>query len=151
MSEIKLKHGKVVIVDDADFEWLNQWKWCMTSRGYIHRNAGTNGYILIHRLIMDAPHGKDVDHINGNRADNRRSNLRVCSRSENLCNKGLLSNNTSGFKGVSRFRKTKWQTYINIQGKRYNLGHFSSKEEAAKVYNEAALKYHGKFARLNNV
>lgn len=92
----------------------------------------------------------DVDHINNNPLDNRKINLRICNRSQNLINRRLLGFNTSGFRGVSKFRN-KWQAYINYDRKRIHLGHFENKTDAAKAYNIAALKYHGEFVRLNNV
>jgi len=111
------------------------------------------------RLIMDEPKGMLVDHVNGDTMDNRRSNLRICSKSENGRNRKIASkNNTSGFKGVSYRKKgpdminewsRPWQAYINYDKKRHYLGTFATAEEAARAYNLKAKELHGEFARLN--
>jgi hypothetical protein len=94
----------------------------------------------------------EIDHINKNRLDNRKKNLRFCTRSENLYNKTTNKNNTSGYKGVVwDNQRRKWCASISIERRRINLGFFQNKEEAAKVYNEAALKYHGEFASVNDI
>lgn len=91
-----------------------------------------------------------VDHINGNRQDNRIANLRLATTSENLCNRGKPRNNTSGFKGVSWNTKFQiWQATIKFNGRNKNLGRFASREKAAEAYSKAALQYHGDFANLD--
>jgi len=102
----------------------------------------------MHRLIMDAPDGTDVDHRNMDRVDNRRSNLRLATRAENLRNQGLSRNNTSGFKGVSRL-DGKWRAEIRVKWKLIYLGLFDDKVEAARAYDTAAKEHFGEFARLN--
>lgn len=94
-----------------------------------------------------------VDHINRNPLDNRRSNLRSANKSQNGANVGLRKDSTSGFKGVSFDKlKNKWKAYINIgEYGRQSLGYFTDKIDAAKAYNEAAIKYFGEFAGLNPV
>ena len=94
----------------------------------------------------------EVDHRNGNKLDNRKSNLRICSRSENQMNRGKQKNNTSGFKGVSQIKMNqKWVAYIKVNYKRIYIGCFLKKVDAARAYNMAALKYHGEFGLLNKV
>ena len=156
-KEIALTKGFVTIVDEADYDWLNQWKWCAHSQGYAIRtqNIGykngkqINKTISMHRVIMEAPDDMDVDHINGDVRDNRRCNLRVCTTSENLRNK-ISKVGFSKYKGVGLhgYRK-KWRSYITVDNKHISLGYFASEREAAEAYNEAAKKYFGEFAKLN--
>lgn len=156
MKEIPLTQDKVAIVDDGDFEWLNQWKW------HAHRRHGIwyalRGIVVakkpvairMHRMILDAPIGVQVDHINGDGLRNTRDNLRLVTDQQNRFNGRLYANNTSGYKGVSLFRPTgKWCAHIGFNGKRKNLGYFGTPEEAASAYDNAARKLFGEFARLN--
>ena len=109
--------------------------------------------LSIHRLIMDAPKGMEVDHINGNPLDNRKSNLRICTRSENERNKGPLKNNTSGYKGVTRQsrinKNDKWRAQIRHNSKLIVIGLYEDKEEAARAYDKKAKELHGEYAYLN--
>ena len=145
---IPLTQGKFTLVDDEDFEYLNQWKWSYDGR-YAERNVG--GKICrMHRVIIHTPDGMDTDHINLNKLDNRKENLRVCSRSENKMNIKKQANNTSGYKGVD-FQKycKKWRARMQIRDINYNLGDFDSPVEAARAYDEFAKKNCGEFAKLN--
>ena len=150
MKKLLLTQGKYAIVDDGDFEWLNQWKWCYLSVGYAVR-VEKKRMIYLHRVIMRNPTWK-VDHINGNRLDNRRVNLRIVDNFQHARNKSMSKNNSSGYKGVYFHKASgKFQAYIDPDRKRKCLGYFSNPKEAAKVYNEAAVKYFGEFARLNKI
>ena len=95
MKEIPLSKGFVALVDDEDYEFLSQWKWHVNIRGtnkyaqsrkYI-RGVGNDKMVKMHRLVMKPKNGEDVDHINGNSLDNRKQNLRLCSRGQNVSNK----------------------------------------------------------------
>lgn len=156
MKEILLTQGKVAIVDDDMYEYLSQWKWCAHFDGkiwYADRNEGKFPFrktISMHRVVIDAPDGVDVDHVNGDGLHNWRGNLRHCTKSENGRNRGKNKGNTSGFKGVSWSKqKRKYEAYIKVHGKQTRLGFFATAEEAAHAYDSAAKSYHGEFARLN--
>jgi hypothetical protein len=154
MREIPLTQGKVALVDDEDYERLSCHKWRALrnkNRWYAMRDGGGRK-ILMHREIMGAPQGLQVDHIDGNGLNNQSCNLRICTNAENQHNQGVRSSNTSGFKGVSWYKRyRKWQVAIRIDGERKYLGYFSNKVEAARAYDNAAKRYHGEFARLNCV
>lgn len=149
--EIPLTRGLVALVDAADHEWLSQWKWCADGYGYaIREERGER--IRMHRLLL--PGVETVDHINRNRADNRRSNLRPCNRQEHARNTSKHRRRrapSSRFKGVC-FRKDtgKWTAYINVdRGERQYLGCFATEEAAAAAYDTAALRAFGAFAATN--
>lgn len=153
MKRIKLTQGQVAIVDDDDFEWLSQWNWRALQHPSGKFRAGRAGpqqaAILMHRLICRAARDEQVDHKNGDPLDNRRSNLRVCTKSENLCNRGAQKNNTSGFKGVTWHKLTsKWMAQISVRSRHIHLGLFSTARAAGRAYKIAARKYHGEFARV---
>jgi hypothetical protein len=152
-GQIPLAGGDFVIVDAADLDWLRQWSWRADVRnaGYARRAesvAGARHTILMHRQILGAPDGVQVDHVNGYGLDNRRANLRLCTAGENACNVGLRRDNRAGFKGV-RQDKEWWMARIQKGGRTVYLGCFRSAEEAARAYDVAALAHHGEFARLN--
>ena len=152
---IELTRNQSTIVDDEDFEKFNKFKWYCAKLLYACRDVKRNKQrtaLLLHREIMNAPVDKHVDHINGNTLDNRKENLRLATKSTNGMNRGIPNNNTSGYKGVHFFKRNKnWQAYINFESKRVHLGYFDNKHDAARAYNEAAIKYHGEFAKLNEI
>lgn len=152
--EIPLTRGKVAIVDDEDYDTLKKWKWYCTGDGYARRHeydAATKkrrSYAM-HRQMMQTPQGMETDHINGNKLDNRRCNLRICTTEQNQWNVGLKVDNTSGFKGVFwRKDRKKWQAMINKRGRRVHLGYFEAPEQAHAAYCNAAKEARGEFARL---
>lgn len=151
MKTIPLTQGKVTIVDDEDYSSLAQWKWCYSSNGYAERSSPRPKKILyMHRVITNTPKGMQTDHINGDRLDNRRSNLRVCSSAENRCNTGKMSTNKSGYKGVIWDKKSeKWMSRICFRGKQIYLGLFVDVIQAAEACDAAVKKLHGEFAKLN--
>jgi len=156
MKEIPLTQGYVALVDVDDYDFLMQWKWCamVTKSGNVYaarRSPMVNGKqkkTLMHRVVMNAPPDKFVDHRDGNTLNNCRSNLRLCTNAENLRNQGKNKNNTSGFCGVYRNGKG-FQAQIRLNGKLLHMGTYSTPEEAARAYDIGAIKYHGEFARLN--
>lgn len=148
MKTITLTQNKVAIVDDDDYEYLSQWKWYYNRSGYATRNESGH-QILLHRLLIES--GDDyVDHINRNKLDNRKCNLRICSNSQNQANSTKRSNNTSGYKGVSFNKQSKkWTAQITVNKNRIHLGYFDSPEDAAIEYDKYAREYFGEFALLN--
>lgn len=153
MPTIELTRGHFAIVDAADYEWLSQFKWYTFQTrhdSYAARTVRQDGprTILMHRAIMDAPQGMDVDHINGNGLDNRRANLRLATRSDNLRNRAADKDSAVPYKGVGR-KRNRFIARIKANGKRISLGSYRTAEEAARAYDAAALKHHGEFAHLN--
>lgn len=161
MKQIPLSKGKFALVDDADFDYLNQWKWFVRpSTGgseYAMRRTKTKGkvtMIFMHRFILGLTDSMTyVDHINHDGLDNQRANIRACTPSQNAMNR---SNGFgwSKFKGVGKNISTapnKWTSRIKINKKYNHLGYFKTEEEAAKRYNEEAIKLFDEFACLNQV
>lgn len=159
MKEIQLTQGKVALVDDEDYEELSKYKWYankqVNGKLYAFRKAAQDSVthkirpIYMHRVIMNTPQGMRTDHINNDGLDNRKVNLRVCTQSENLCNRGMNKNNTSGFKGVySRKdkRNSVWVAEVSIHGKKKYIGNYLTSQKAHEAYREACIKYHGEFA-----
>jgi|SRR6185369_7098158 len=153
------KHGKKVVkIDPIDFDLVSKYTWCLkiihkTNNFYacsdISKSRSERETISMHRLILNAKNKEIVDHKNGNGLDNRRINLRIVNPSQSSMNRGLSTINTTGFKGVTIGYKGKFKSRIGVNKKRISLGEFRSLTEAAKAYNNAALKYHGEFAKLN--
>jgi hypothetical protein len=142
------------MVDDADFDWLNQWKWCMGNDGYVRRSEQRNGKhirIFMHREILKPPLGMLGDHRFGNTLDNRRENLRICTYADNSRNRKRASN-TKFPRGVSWHRRDKrFRAQIKVNRRYIYLGAFRTEVEAAAAYNAGAIKYHGEFAYLNKL
>lgn len=151
MAVILTRKGQEILVDDEDYEALSVHRWSLDGpNGYAGRKIpGVKGTHRMHRQIMGLENGdkRRVDHINGDKLDNRKANLRVCQHGENLCNRGAPKNNASGYKGVY-FNKlrNKWAAGIGAQGKKYYLGLYATPEEAHAAYCEAAERLHGEFA-----
>ena len=156
-KEIPLTQGKFAIVDDDDYERVMQFKWFAqrTERGtwYAGRHLGSRTNrtrIMLHRFLMSARSGQNVDHVNLDGLDCRRSNMRFASRSQNAANRRRLSSNTSGYKGVTYCAQShKWRADITFENRQRNLGRFSTPEEAAAAYDDTARELFGAFARLN--
>jgi hypothetical protein len=154
MKEIPLTQGFVSIVDDADYEWLSMWKWYY-SKGYAARQSkralGRSKTLYMHREILHAPDGVEVDHIRtGETLDNRKENLRISTTAQNQFNRKLQINNTSGFKGVYWNKKNKvWEAQIKFNQRSIYIGRFDTAKKAALAYDEKASELFGKFARIN--
>lgn len=151
---IKLTQGKKTLVDDEDYEYLNQFKW-FYNNGYackmLPRNGKPQKATFIHKLVMNNP-SKRVDHINGDTLDNRKENLRLVTHSQNIINSKKRKNCTSKYKGVFRNKKAnKWQAQIRVKQKAIHLGYFTDEVKAAKAYNKAAIKYFKEYARINKI
>lgn len=163
MKTIELTKGKIALVDDEDFERVSKLKWypvcgARYASTVLYRYLGKYKYqhinIRLHRFIMGLTQRDimDVDHINHNGLDNRKTNLRICSRSQNSANSRLSKDSTSGFKGVYwHAPRRKWRARICKDGKRINLGTFADKKDAALAYNNKAMELFGEFACLNKI
>lgn len=150
--EIPLSQDKVALVDDADIDWLSQWKWsAMKARRtwYALRKSGGHT-ILMHRAICPVLNDGQVDHRDHDGLHNWRENLRPATPSQNQANRRVLPNNTSGYKGV-RLRPgyTRYLAYIRANGRQIQLGGFYDPVEAARAYDTAARELFGEFASLN--
>lgn len=156
MKTIPLTRGYVAVVDDEDYEWLVQWNW-----SYCESHPGLMGYavrssydemIYMHRAILSAPTGIRVDHANLDTLDNRRSNLRLATRSQQGMHRSKRVGGSSYYKGVCwDTQKGKWRAYIMKENRQTHLGLFTVEADAARAYNTAAQRFFGAFARLNDV
>jgi hypothetical protein len=150
MALIKLTQGKYAIIDDEDFERVSKLKWNYSKKiGYAESRL-ENGHLRMHRFIMNAKPGEETDHINFDGLDNRKSNLRLCTHTENMYHRRKHIDNTSGYKGVSWDKvNKKWHASIQKDGKKMHLGRFLDIQDAIKIYNKKASEAFGQFAQLN--
>ena len=160
MKRIKLTKGKYALVDDCDFEYLNQFKWCVNKSYtsdvyYVVRSKKIDGkwkQVRMHRLIMNAPKGMEVDHKDGDALNNQRCNLRVCTLTQNHLNRPSIKNCSSKYKGVSWLNmQQKWRVRISVNGKQRDIGCFNTELEAGIIANITIRRYHGEFARTNKL
>ena len=149
LGHVVLASGEMAYVDCEDVSLVSDHGWALHKDGYAH--ARINGrLILMHRYIMSAKAGEITDHINRNRLDNRKDNLRLCTLSQNGQN-ACKRTNRNRFKGAYRNRRGWWDARIRVNKKQLFLGSYPSEEDAAIVYNVAAQIFHGEFACLNNI
>lgn len=157
-----LSQGKFAAVDWSDLHIVASKKWHTTADGYAatgtRKQTGERSILRMHRLIMDAKAGQTVDHIDFDTINNRRTNLRFVSASQNMQHtRGWANRKYSKFKGVTRhvcskcngMHKKKWTAQITVNRKLYNLGAFEFEEDAAKAYDAAAKSNYGEYAYLN--
>lgn len=149
--EMKIKRKDkiyTIIFDDEDYNLINQYHWFIDSWGYCVANKNYKT-IYMHRLILEHNNvditDKEIDHINRNKLDNRKENLKTCSRYENSINRDIFKNNKSGYKGICWSKKyNKWRVYITVNKKQIHLGYFNDKEKAINCRRNAEIKYFGK-------
>lgn len=149
MKIVPLTKGQFAKVSDEDYERVMQHSWCMHARGYAKARINTK-YVLMHRWIMGAKDGEQLDHINHDKTDNQRENLRFCTSSQNHANRGAAICNTSGYKGVAwKKDKKKFRARIEVNYKNIHLGYFDDPADAARSYDKSAKEHFGDFAKLN--
>lgn len=156
MKAIRLTRGKIALVDDEDYERVNQYKWYayFASNTIYARRRPWNKIIKkysvqsIHRFILNAPKGMEVDHINGNGLDNRKANLRLCTRQQNCYNHRVRNTSKSGITGISWDTQTnKWRATITLNGKMINIGRFVEIEDAINARKKKAFELFSPFNR----
>jgi hypothetical protein len=152
---IPLNQGKHALIDADDFGTVGQFRWWIDSVGYAHTfirvRPGERRTVRLHRMIMREPELLQVDHLNTDRLDNRKCNLRLCDRKENSRNRNTnRGSKRSRYKGVTQHQGSpRWIARIRIGVKKLNLGVFDSENDAATAYNMAALHYYREYAKLN--
>jgi hypothetical protein len=147
MPSITLACGTHATVDPEDFDRLSVFYWCLHSKGYVQRNGVTGATVYMHREVSGASDGETVVHLNGDRRDNRKSNLSVF-RSHTLLLGSSEARSASGYKGVSP-NGDRWSARIKHLGELRYLGTFDTPEQAARAYDSAARRYRGSNARTN--
>lgn len=154
---IPLTQGKCAIVDDQDYEWLSRWKWCAIKprkTWYAVRAEYLDGKrknIYMHRFILNAPRGTEVDHANWNGLDNRRCNIRLATSSQNSANIWREATTKTPYRGIYRNRGAGWYAVVQVNYKRIRLGAYPTAEIAASAYDRAAISHFGEFAVTNGV
>ena len=153
--EVFFNDGSSFLIDAEDLDRISVMSWSKGKRGYpishLSRKSKTGKRaVCLHRVLIQCPPNYDIDHISGDKMDNRKSNLRVCTHQQNMFNQKMRCTNSSGYYGVS-FHKgaRKWCAYIHIGGKKLHLGLFEDKQGAAEARDRAAELYFGEYARLN--
>jgi hypothetical protein len=152
--EIQLEKG-TILVDDDDWEYLNEFSWYISHTGYSYTGIWmkfkqTTKQVKMERFIMRVPKGFIIDHINGNRCDNRKENLRLVTKQENNINRCKRSGCPTTYKGLTWIAKERrWKVRVKLDGKEYYVGRFVNEIDAAHAYDFKALELFGEIARLN--
>lgn len=160
MKKIPVAGGHHALVDDQDYEEVSKYRWRLSTTGYATRTiwygrqqTPKHRHITMHReLLGSAAIGKEIDHRNGVKLDNRRENLRPCTHRENARNRGKTRANTTGFKGVVKHAGKQSKGFIaqiRVDNKNRYLGYFPTPELAAAAYNKAAIQHFGEFVQIN--
>lgn len=155
MKLIELTQGKFAVVDDEDYEYISMFKWHLSYSGYVassvyNPETKRSKHLLMHRFLTPCPKGKQVDHIDGDRLNNCRDNLRICTLAENRSNSGRYTTNTSGHRGIQwRSDKKKWRARIFHDKKEYFLGYFADKDKAVEVWRRVAKLLYGEFVNFD--
>ena len=144
MEKIRLSNSKgFALIDGEDFEYLSQWKWYLNSNGYARATLpGSDKKTYMHQLVNKTPKGLVTDHINRDKLDNRKINLRTVEVIQNSRNRGLSNFNTSGHRGVSWTKTNKWEVYIWLKNKKIHIGRFTDFTEATKARKDAERIYY---------
>ena len=141
--------GVAFYFDDEDSELIRRHNWMLSKRGYITCKIDRKN-ICLHKLLINCDSGFEIDHISGNKLDNRKSNLRICTHQENLFNQRIRSTNKTGFSGVAwHDGAQKHEAYVHCGGKKHYLGLFEKAEDAAMARDGKARELFGEFANLN--
>lgn len=138
--------GFEFLFDLSDWDTVTEWSWSVDPRGYLAATVNKQ-HKTLHNLLTNPPKGLVTDHINGNKLDNRRKNLRICTQRENSYNTKVSKNNILGVKGVSPTPAGKFRARIMVDRKEIRLGHFEKIEDAIKARKQAEIKYFGEFTR----
>ena len=151
---IPLTKGAFALVDDEDYDGFSRHRWHLQSAGYAARSSPRpcRGYILMHRQILGAPDHLEVDHLNRTRLDNQKTNLRLCTRTQNAVNLPALGGHGSKYKGVcwDKSRKNQpWMAKMSIGNRTVHIGRFVTEVDAAMAYDHRARRVRGQFASLN--
>jgi len=149
---IKSRPGQSFIIDKDDVDVVGEWSWSLNSKGYVGRKCNKTT-LRLHRAIFEKHYGtipedKEIDHVDQDKLNNRKSNLRLCSHAENQRNRKVYKNNKLGVKGVC-IHQGKYQANIRFNSKLIYLGYFNTLAEAAIVYNIGSILFHQGYANLN--
>lgn len=151
--QIDVGHGRKAMIDQEDHARVSGYQWSsfrINRVWYAATEVKDGGRLYLHRFLLNAVTGSEVDHRNGDGLDCRKSNLRTATHQQNLANQQLSVANRSGYKGVSRsLRGDKWVAQTKLKGRHVSFGYFRNIEDAARAYDAGMAALHGEFARLN--
>ena len=151
VTKIFTSDGNIILIDTEDYDKIKKYCWSIATNGYVQSRDydSNNSMVLIHRVIMNAPKNKIIDHKNHNVLDNRKENLRLCNQYNNMANQNLSKANTSGYKGVYwSNEKDKWYVKIGYKNNNIHLGYFDNIEEAFKTRKKAEEEYFGEYRNI---